>query len=220
MMVAEKRIYSTTALQNCYRALRSARWSVRRKDEHMTRCCEVRELYAKCQVNLGCVLFDPDMSPAKDYLDMVKGKKVTKRQLDIQLRNCKQYLLYQFDELEKSVAGIPTEKTSRLRKQLLSVLRRTASFLLIFLAKNQVINARNVIGTNNARRRSILIRHLELFRFIRYDNTCVFPVVAFQELCIAHTEHFLDRQALQLHRVGAGCYCRCIVCHYIPARQS
>ena len=28
-MVAEKRIYSTTALQNCYRALRSARWSVR-----------------------------------------------------------------------------------------------------------------------------------------------------------------------------------------------
>lgn len=69
-MVAEKRIYSTTALQNCYRALRSARWSVRRKDEHMTRCCEVRELYAKCQVNLGCVLFDPDMSPAKDYLDM------------------------------------------------------------------------------------------------------------------------------------------------------
>lgn len=76
-MVAEKRIYSTTALQNCYRAF-----------------------------------FDPDMSPAKDYLDMVKGKKVTKRQLDIQLRNCKQYLLYQFDELEKSVAGIPTEKTS------------------------------------------------------------------------------------------------------------
>lgn len=56
MMVAEKRIYSTTALQNCYRALRSARWSVRRKDEHMTRCCEVRELYAKCQVNLGCFL--------------------------------------------------------------------------------------------------------------------------------------------------------------------
>lgn len=49
-MVAEKRIYSTTALQNCYRALRSARWSVRRKDEHMTRCCEVRELYAKCQL--------------------------------------------------------------------------------------------------------------------------------------------------------------------------
>lgn len=82
-MVAEKRIYSTTALQNCYRALRSARWSVRRKDEHMTRCCEVRELYAKCQVNLGCVLFDPDMSPAKDYLDMVKDKKVTKRRLDI-----------------------------------------------------------------------------------------------------------------------------------------
>ena len=112
MMAAEKRIYSTTALQNCYRALRSGRWSVRRKDEHMTRCCEVRELYAKCQVNLGCVLFNPDMSPAKDYLDMVKGKKVTKRQLDIQLRNCKRYLLYQFDELEKSGAGIPTEKTS------------------------------------------------------------------------------------------------------------
>ena len=48
----------------------------------------------------------------------------------------------------------------------------------------------------------------------------MFPVVAFQELCIAHTEHFLDRQALQLHRVGAGCYCRCIVCHNIPARQT
>ena len=111
-MFAEIWIYSTTALQNCYRALRSARWSVRRKDEHMTRCCEVRELYAKCQVNLRCVLFDPNMSPAKDYLDMVKGKKVTKRQLDIQQRNSKRYLLYQFDELEKSVAGIPTEKTS------------------------------------------------------------------------------------------------------------
>ena len=34
MMVAEKRIYSTTALQNCYRALRSARWSVRLDTSH------------------------------------------------------------------------------------------------------------------------------------------------------------------------------------------
>lgn len=115
-MVAEKRIYSTTALQNCYRALRSARWSVRRKDEHMTRCCEVRELYAKCQVNLGCVLFDPDMSPAKDYLDMVKDKKVTKRRLDIQLRNCKRFLLYQFDEIEKDIADASLAKSSRQRK--------------------------------------------------------------------------------------------------------
>ena len=112
MMVAEKRIYSTTALQNCYRALRSARWSVRRKDEHMTRCCEVRELYAKCQVNFGCVLFDPDMSPAKDYLDMVKDKKVTKRRLDIQLRNCKRFLLYQFDEIEKDIADASLAKSS------------------------------------------------------------------------------------------------------------
>lgn len=109
-MVAEKRIYSTTALQNCYRALRSARWSVRRKDEHMTRCCEVRELYAKCQVNLGCVLFDPDMSPAKDYLDMVKGKKVTKRQLDIQLRNCKRYLLYNSMSSKKALRAFPLKK--------------------------------------------------------------------------------------------------------------
>ena len=115
-MVAEKRIYSTTALQNCYRALRSARWSVRRKDEHMTRCCEVRELYAKCQVNLGCVLFGPDMSPAKDYLDMVKDKKVTKRRLDIQLRNCKRFLLYQFDEIEKDIADASLAKSSRQRK--------------------------------------------------------------------------------------------------------
>lgn len=115
-MVAEKRIYSTTALQNCYRALRSARWSVRRKDEHMTRCCEVRELYAKCQVNLGCVLFDPDMSPAKDYLDMVKDKKVTKRRLDIQLRNCKRFLLYQFDEIEKDIADASLAKSSCQRK--------------------------------------------------------------------------------------------------------
>ena len=106
------RCQSTTALQNCYRALRSARWSVRRKDEHMTRCCEVRELYAKCQVNLGCVLFDPDMSPAKDYLDMVKDKKVTKRRLDIQLRNCKRFLLYQFDEIEKDIADASLAKSS------------------------------------------------------------------------------------------------------------
>lgn len=100
-MAAEKRDYNTTALRNCYRALCSARWSVRRKNEHVTRCCEVRELYAKCQVNLDCILFDPDISPAKDYLDMVKDKKVTKRQLDNQLRNCKRFLLYQFDEIEK-----------------------------------------------------------------------------------------------------------------------
>lgn len=111
-MVAEKRIYSTMALQNCYRALRSARWSVRRKDEHITRCCEVRELYAKCQVYLGCILFDPDMSPAKDYLDMVKDKKVTKRRLDIQLRNCKRFLLYQFDEIEKDIADASLAKSS------------------------------------------------------------------------------------------------------------
>lgn len=111
-MVAEKKVYSTKALQNCYLALCSTRWSVRRKDEHMTRCCEVRELYAKCQVNLGCVLFDPDMSPAKDYLDMVKDKKVTKRRLDIQLRNCKRFLLYQFDEIEKDIADASLAKSS------------------------------------------------------------------------------------------------------------
>lgn len=104
-MFAKKRVYSAKSLQNCYSALCSTRWSVRLKSEHMTRCCEVRELYAKCQVNLGCILFDPDMSPAKDYLDMVKDKKATKRQLDNQLRNCKRYLLYQFDEIEKDAAN-------------------------------------------------------------------------------------------------------------------
>lgn len=70
-MAAEKRIYSTTALQNCYRALRSARWSVRLKD-----------------------------------------KKVTKRRLDIQLRNCKRFLLYQFDEIEKDIADASLAKSS------------------------------------------------------------------------------------------------------------
>ena len=63
-------------------------------------------------VNLGCVLFDPDMSPAKDYLDMVKDKKVTKRRLDIQLRNCKRFLLYQFDEIEKDIADASLAKSS------------------------------------------------------------------------------------------------------------
>ena len=79
---------------------------------HCVPLAGVCKLYAKCQVNLGCVLFDPDMSPAKDYLDMVKDKKVTKRRLDIQLRNCKRFLLYQFDEIEKDIADASLAKSS------------------------------------------------------------------------------------------------------------
>lgn len=62
----EKATYSLSALKQCKELIRKNRWSTRLKAEHNSRCAEVN------------VLFQPDLSPAYDYQQMVLSKSCTK----------------------------------------------------------------------------------------------------------------------------------------------
>jgi len=96
--------YSLSALQECRKMIRKTHWSARKKRDHIVCCGEVRDLYAKCQVLLNSFLFSPDYSPACDYLLMVTGQKATKKELDVQLKACKQFAVYQLDMIDKGIA--------------------------------------------------------------------------------------------------------------------
>lgn len=96
--------YSLSALRECRKMIRKVHWSARKKGDHIVCCGEVRDFYAKCQALLNNFLFDPDCSPAWDYLLMVTGQKATKKELDVQLKVCKQFAVYQLDMIEKGIA--------------------------------------------------------------------------------------------------------------------
>lgn len=106
----EKATYSLSALKQCKEFIRKNRWSTRLKAEHNSRCAEVNVLFASCQKLLNYVMFQPDLSPAYDYHQMVSSKKCTKKQLDNQLRVCHSYAETQISLIEKDILDPPAEK--------------------------------------------------------------------------------------------------------------
>lgn len=108
----EKASYSLEAIAQCKKLIKKSRWSTRLKSEHNSRCAEVNALFASCQKLLNCVLFQPDLSPAYDYQQMVVSKSYTKTQLDNQLRICRAFADIQISLIEDSIRddsaiGIP-----------------------------------------------------------------------------------------------------------------
>lgn len=71
----DKATYSISALKQCKELIRKSRWSTRLKAEHNSRCAEVNVLFASCQNLLNYVMFQPDLSPAYDYQQMVSSNK-------------------------------------------------------------------------------------------------------------------------------------------------
>lgn len=99
----DKASYSLSAIKQCKQLIRRARWSTRLKSEHNSRCAEVNALFASCQALLNCVLFQPELSPAADYQQMVLSKSCTKEQLDNQLRVCRAFAENQISLIEKDI---------------------------------------------------------------------------------------------------------------------
>lgn len=99
----DKATYSISALKQCKELIRKNRWSTRLKDEHNSRCAEVNVLFASCQKLLNYVMFQPDLSPAYDYQQMVSSKKCTKKQLDSQLRVCRSFAESQISYIEDAI---------------------------------------------------------------------------------------------------------------------
>lgn len=99
----DKATYSISALKQCKELIRKNRCSTRLKDEHNSRCAEVNVLFASCQKLLNYVMFQPDLSPAYDYQQMVSSKKCTKKQLDNQLRVCRSFAERQIALIEDAI---------------------------------------------------------------------------------------------------------------------
>lgn len=74
----EKASYSLAAIKQCKELVKKAKWSTHLKSEHRSRCAEVNALFASCQKLLNYVMFQPDLSPAYDYQQMVLSKSCTK----------------------------------------------------------------------------------------------------------------------------------------------
>ena len=98
-----KASYSLAAIKQCKELIRKNRWSARLKAEHNSRCAEVNILFASCQKLLNYVMFQPDLSPAYDYQQMVSSKKCTKKQLDNELRVCRSFAEAQISLIEKDI---------------------------------------------------------------------------------------------------------------------
>lgn len=100
----EKATYSLGALKQCKELARKTTWSTRLKNEHYSRSAEINILFATCQKLLNSVLFQPDLSPAYDYQQMVKSSNTyTKKQLDTQLRICHIFINNQIEAIEKAI---------------------------------------------------------------------------------------------------------------------
>ena len=72
-------------------------------------------MFASCQKLLNYVMFQPDLSPAYDYQQMVLSKSCTKK-LDNQLRVCHAYAERQITLIEDMHCGIFTESSFSLSR--------------------------------------------------------------------------------------------------------
>lgn len=99
----EKASYRLEAIAQCKKLIQKSRWSTQKKSEHNSRCAEVNSLFASCQKLLNCVLFQPDLSPAYDYMQMVLSKSCTKAQLDNQLHVCRAFVNAQIALIEDAI---------------------------------------------------------------------------------------------------------------------
>lgn len=99
----DKATYSLSALKQCKELIRKNRWSTRLKAEHNSLCAEVNVLFASCQKLLNYVMFQPNLSPAYDYQQMVSSKECTKKQLGNQLRVCRSFAESQISYIEDAI---------------------------------------------------------------------------------------------------------------------
>lgn len=95
--------YGLSAIAKCKELIKKARWSTRLKSEHKSRCAEVNALFASCQQLLNYILFQPELSPAFEYQQMVLSKSCTKIQLDNQLRVCHAFAETQISLIEEDI---------------------------------------------------------------------------------------------------------------------
>ena len=95
----DKATYSISALKQCKELIRKSRWSTRLKAEHNSRCAEVNVLFASCQNLLNYVMFQPDLSPAYDYQQIVSSNKCTKNQLQV----CRLFAESQISCIEEAI---------------------------------------------------------------------------------------------------------------------
>lgn len=102
-MEKAKACYSLSSIKECQKRVRQFSWSTRYKGEHYSRCIRVRDLYVYCQYELKSFLFDPDYSPARDYIDMLNADSCTKKELDQQLCLCRYYLEDQLDMILRAI---------------------------------------------------------------------------------------------------------------------
>lgn len=89
--------YSQSALHECADKIKSASWTVKQKREHVEKCYgEVKQIFLFCFEKTGCLLFDTEYSPWKDYSRLLCNNEVykshTKKEMDAALRQCYLFL--------------------------------------------------------------------------------------------------------------------------------
>lgn len=80
--------YSRSALIKCVDLIRKTDWSVKKKAEHFSKCFEVKKVFDFCFDKAGCLLFEAEYSPWKDYLNAVSRKTESKKEIDLYLHLC------------------------------------------------------------------------------------------------------------------------------------
>lgn len=97
-MEFEKAIYSYKAVNECISAIKGFTITVQKRAEHFSKCFELEKLYNMCLEKTGCILFDWEYTPMKDYHKAVndglcdKVRRVSKKEYDELLKHAARYL--------------------------------------------------------------------------------------------------------------------------------
>ncbi|MDE7423949.1 MAG: hypothetical protein K2N51_09680 [Lachnospiraceae bacterium] len=87
-MEFEKAIYSYKAVNECIPTIKGFTTTVQKRAEHFSKCFELEKLYNMCFEKTGCLLFEWEYTPMKDYHKAVndglcdKVRKVRKKEYD------------------------------------------------------------------------------------------------------------------------------------------
>lgn len=97
-MKFEKATYSYKALNECIAAIKGFTTTVSKRAEHFSKCFELEKLYDMCFEKTGCLLFEWEYTPMKDYHKAIndgmceKTRRVSKKEYDELLKHATRYL--------------------------------------------------------------------------------------------------------------------------------
>lgn len=94
--------YDLATLDDCVKVVRSIRWRIQKKEDHVVLCQSVHKAFDVLYEKTHSALFAFDCGPGLDYQEAVEAN-VKKSELDLLARDCREFLIWELSAMREKL---------------------------------------------------------------------------------------------------------------------